>query len=174
MTEPVERPHVSQEEGPPQDARGEPLTVPMETQMAVQQLREAGFSEDQQAALTTALLRVLALWTQQATRGDLHAEHQALTQRLAQQLDALREDTRREIGHHADALREDMRREVGQHADTVRAELRDALAQHAALLHTTRPEPPRWRDVLLWLSTALLGLTAVGVILLVVSRFVGP
>jgi len=146
----------------------------METQMAVQQLREAGFSEDQQAALTTALLRVLALWTQQATRGDLHAEHQALTQRLAQQLDALREDTRREIGHHADALREDMRREVGQHADTLRAELRDALAQHAALLHTTRPEPPRWRDGLLWLSTALLGLTAVGVILLVVSRFVGP
>ena len=93
---------------------------------------------------------------------------------MAQQLDALREDTRREIGHHADALREDMRREVGQHADTVRAELRDALAQHAALLHTTRPEPPRWRDGLLWLSTALLGLTAVGVILLVVSRFVGP
>jgi hypothetical protein len=136
----------------------------METQMAVQQLREAGFSEDQQAALTTALLRVLALWTQQATRGDVHAEHQALAQRLAPQLDALREDTRREIGHHADALREDMRREVGQHADTLRA----------ALLHTTRPEPPRWRDVLLWLSTALLGLTAVGVILLVVSKFVGP
>ena len=174
MTEPVERPHVNQDEGPPQDARGEHLTVPMETQMAVQQLREAGFSEDQQDALTTALLRVLALWTQQATRGDLHAEHQALAQRLVQQLDALHEDTRRDIGHHADALREDMRREVGQHADTLRAALRDALAQHAALLHTTRPESPRWRDVLLWLSTALLGLTAVGVILLVVSRFVGP
>src|SRR5881392_1325866 len=137
MTEPVERPQASQDEGPPQDAGGEHLTVPIETQMAVQQLREAGFSEGQQAALTTALLRVLALWTQQATRGDLHAEHQALAQRLAQQLDALREDTRRE---------------VGQHADTLRAELRDALAQHAALL----------------------GLTAVGVILLVVSRFVGP
>ncbi len=142
--------------------------------MAVQQLREAGFSEDQQDALTTALLRVLALWTQQATRGDLHAEHQALAQRLVQQLDALHEDTRRDIGHHADALREDMRREVGQHADTLRAEMHDAFAQHAALLHTTRPESPRWRDVLLWLSTALLGLTAVGVILLVVSRFVGP
>src|SRR5216117_3071243 len=149
MTEPVERPQASQDEGPPQDAGGEHLTVPIETQMAVQQLREAGFSEDQQAALTTALLRVLALWTQQATRGDLHAEHQALAQRLAQQLDALRED---------------MRREVGQHADTLRAELRDALAQHAALLHTTRPESPRWRDVLLWLITALLGLTVVGVI----------
>ena len=127
--------------------------------MAVQQLREAGFSEDQQAALTTALLRVLALWTQQATRGDLHAEHQALAQRLAQQLDARHEDMRRDIGHHA---------------DTLRAELRDAFTQHAALLHTTRPEPPRWRDVLLWLITALLGLTAVGVILLVVHRFVGP
>ncbi len=174
MTEPVEQPHENQDTGPPPETRGEHQPLPVETYMAVQQLREAGFSEDQQAALTTALLRVLALWTQQATRGDLHAEHQALTQRLAQQLDALREDTRREIGHHADALREDMRREVGQHADTLRAELRDALAQHAALLHTTRPEPPRWRDGLLWLSTALLGLTAVGVILLVVSRFVGP
>ena len=174
MTEPVERPHASQDEVSPPEPRGEPLPLPVETHMAVQQLREAGFSEDQQAALTTALLRVLALWTQQATRGDLHAEQQALAQRLAQQLDALREDTRRDIGHHADALREDMRREVGQHADTLRAELRDAFAQHAALLHPTRPEPPRWRDVLLWLITALLGLTAVGVILLVVSRFVGP
>jgi hypothetical protein len=174
MTEPVERPNASQDEGPPPEPRGEPFPLPVETHMAVQQLREAGFSEDQQAALTTALLRVLALWTQQATRGDLHAEHQALAQRLAQQLDARREDTRRDIGQHADAIREDMRREVGQHADTLRTERRDALAQHAALLHTTRPEPPRWRDVLLWLSTALLGLTAVGVILLVVARFVGP
>src|SRR6266478_5876656 len=174
MTEPVERPQASQDEASPPEPRGEPFPLPGETHMAVQQLREAGFSDDQQAALTTALLRVLALWTQQATRGDLHAEHQALAQRLAQQLDALREDTRRDIGHHADALREDMRREVGQHADTLRAELRDALAQHTALLHTTRPEPPRWRAVLLWLITALLGLTAVGVILLVVSRFVGP
>jgi len=165
---------VNQDAVPPQETRGEHQPLPVETPMAVQQLREAGFSEDQQAALTTALLRVLALWTQQATRGDLHAEHQALAQRLVQQLDALHEDTRRDIGHHADALREDMRREVGQHADTLRAALRDALAQHAALLHTTRPESPRWRDVLLWLSTALLGLTAVGVILLVVSRFVGP
>ena len=174
MTEPVERPQASQDEGPPPETRGEHQPLPVETQMAVQQLREAGFSEDQQAALTTALLRVLALWTQQATRGDLHAEHQALAQRLAQQLDALHEDMRREIGHHADALREDMRREIGHHADTLREEMRGAFAQQADLLHPTRPVPPRWRDVPLWLITALLGLTAVGVILLVVSRFVGP
>ena len=174
MTEPVERPQTSQAEGPPPEPRGEPFPLPVETHMAVQQLREAGFSEDQQAALTTALLRVLALWTQQATRGDLHAEQQALAQRLAQQLDALREATRREIGHHADALREDMRREVGQHTETLREEMRSAFAQQADLLHTTHIAPPRRRDVLLWLSTALLGLTAVGVILLVVSRFVGP
>src|SRR3989442_14546377 len=103
MTEPVERPQASQDEAPPQGACGEHLTVPMETHMAVQQLREAGVSEDQQAALTTALLRVLALWTQQATRGDLHAEQQALAQRLAQQLDAPREATRPESGHHADS-----------------------------------------------------------------------
>src|SRR6266446_7378961 len=108
MTEPVERPQASQDEGPPPEPRGEPFLLPVETHMAVQQLREAGFSEDQQAALTTALLRVLALWTQQATRGDLHAEHQALAQRLAQQLDAWHADMRREIGHHADAVREDM------------------------------------------------------------------
>jgi hypothetical protein len=174
MTDSVERPQDGQHEVPLQDTRGEALSDPVETEQAIQQLRAAGFSDDQQAALTTALLRVMALWTQQATRGDLHAEHQALAQRLAQQLDARHEDMRRDIGHHADALRKDMRREVGHHADTLRAELRDAFAQHAALLHTTRPEPPRWRDVLLWLITALLGLTAVGVILLVVHRFVGP
>jgi hypothetical protein len=174
MTDHIDRLHTHQNEGSSQETSGEHLTVPMETQMAVQQLREAGFSEDQQAALTTALLRVLALWTQQATRGDLHAEHQALAQRLAQQLEARHEDTRREIGHHADALREDMRREVGQHADMLRAELRDAFAQHAALLPTTHLEPPRWRDVLLWLSTALLALTTVGVTWLVIHRVVGP
>ena len=174
MTEPAERPPASQDEGPLQATRGEHHPLPVETQMAVQQLREAGFSEDQQAALTTALLRVLALWTQQATRGDLHAEHQVLAQRLAQQLDALREDTRRDIGHHADALHEDLRREVGQHADTLREEMRGAFVQHAALLPTTPPEPPRWRDVLLWVIAALLGLTTVGVILLVIARFVGP
>ena len=174
MTDPMERPpsvsaealqRVSEEESPP---------LPVDTQMAVQQLREAGFSADQQAALTAALLRMLALWTQQATRGDLHAEHQALAQRLAQQLDAWHEDMRREIGHHADAIREDMRREVGQHADTVREELRGAFAQQADLFRTTRPEPPHQRDVPRWLLTALLALTAVGVSLLVVARFVSP
>ncbi len=174
MTEPVERPQASQDEGPLQETRGEHQPLPVETHMAVQQLREAGFSEDQQAALTTALLRVLALWTQQATRGDLHAEQQALAQRLAQQLDTLREDTRRDIGHRADALREDMCREVGQHTEALRKEMRSAFAQQADLLHTTHIAPPRRRDVLLWLITALLGITAVGVILLVVSRFVGP
>ena len=93
---------------------------------------------------------------------------------MAQQLDALREATRREIGHHAEALREDMRREVGQHTEALREDMRSAFAQQADLLHTTHIAPPCRRDVLLWLSTALLGLTAVGVILLVVSRFVGP
>jgi len=61
MTEPVERPHENQDTGSPPEPRGEHQPLPVETQIAVQQLREAGFSEDQQAALTTALLRVLAL-----------------------------------------------------------------------------------------------------------------
>jgi hypothetical protein len=155
MTTPIERPHASPDEVPSQEARGEHRTAPVATRVAVQQLREAGFSEDQQDALTTALLHVLALWTQQATRGDLHAEQQA----LAQQLDALHEDIRREIGQHADALRE---------------ELRGAFTQHAGLIHTTRIEPPRRRDVPPWLIMALLVLTFVGVLLLVVHRFVGP
>src|SRR5712691_10276969 len=123
MTDPVERPQASHDEISPQASRGEPLPPPGETQLALQQLREGGFSEGQRAALTTALLRVLALWTQQATRGDLHAEHQALAQRLAQQLDARQEDLRRDLGYHADAIREDLRREVGHHADAVREEL---------------------------------------------------
>jgi hypothetical protein len=67
-----------------------------------------------------------------------------------------------------------MRREIGHHADVIREELRGAFAQQADLLHTTRPEPPRQRDVLLWLNTALLALIAVGVSLLVVYRFVSP
>jgi hypothetical protein len=170
MTTPIERPHASSDEVPSQEARGEHQTAPVETQVAVQQLREAGFSEDQQDALTTALLRVLALWTQQATRGDLHAEQQA----LAQQLDALHEDIRREVRQHMDTVREDIRREVRQHADALRDELRDAFTQHADLIHTTRIEPPRQRDVPLWLIMALLVLTFVGVLLLVVHRFVGP
>jgi hypothetical protein len=174
MTDPMERPQSVSAEALQRVPEEAPPPLPVDTQMAVQQLREAGFSADQQAALTTALLRVLALWTQQATRGDLHAEHQALAQRLAQQLDAWHEDMRREIGHHADALREDMRREVGQHADTLREELRGAFAQQADLFRTTRPEPPRQRDVPRWLFTVLLALTAVGVSLLVVARFVSP
>jgi hypothetical protein len=174
MTDPMERPQSVSAEALQRVPEEAPPPLPVDTQMAVQQLREAGFSADQQAALTTALLRVLALWTQQATRGDLHAEHQALAQRLAQQLDAGHADMRREIGHHADAIREDMRREVGQHADTLREELRDAFAQQADLFRTTRPEPPRQRDVPRWLFTVLLALTAVGVSLLVVARFVSP
>ena len=149
MTEPVERPHDgTPEAGTPPE---EPLAVPVETETAVQQLREAGFSEEQQAALTTALLRVLARWTQQATREDLHAEQQAMAQQL-------------------DALREDIRREVVQHADAVREELRGAFAQYADHSHTSRP---CGRVMWLWLVTALLVLTSVGVILLVVHSVGG-
>ncbi len=155
MPDPSDRPHASQDQVPAQETSGQPLPGPVETQMAVQQLREAGFSADQQAALTTALLRVLALWTQQATRGDLHAEQQALAQQL-------------------DALHDDIRREVRQHAEGVRAELRDALAQHADVLHATRIEPPHRREVLLWLITALLFLTTVGVVMLVIHSVVSP
>jgi hypothetical protein len=158
MTDPIERPPVDLYKVPPEHIRGDHPTVPIETQMAVQQLCDAGFSEDQQAALTTALLRVLALWTQQATRGDLQTELHAGEQRLAQQLDALREELHREVTQHAKALREDMRGEFRQQAD---------------LIYTTRVEPARRRDLLLWLITALLGLTCAGVLLLVVHRFLG-
>jgi hypothetical protein len=143
MTEPVERPQVGQDEVPPEDTRSEGPTAPVETQIAVQQLRAAGFSEEQQAALTTALLRVLALWTQQATRSDLQTELHAVEQRLAQQLDTFREDIRSEFARHAD------------------------------LLHTTRPEPARRRNVLLWLITVLLALTCAGVSLLVIDSVLG-
>jgi len=157
MTEPVERPHVDSYEVPPAPPREEPLPVPVDAQRAVQQLRDAGFSEDQQAALTTALLRVLALWTQQATRGDLQTELHAGEQRLTQQLDALREEIRREVAQHASALREELQSEFARHAD---------------LLHTTRPQPAR-RDVPLWLLTALLVLTCAGVFLLVGRSVLG-
>jgi hypothetical protein len=126
--------------------------------MAVQQLREAGFSEDQQAALTTALLRVLALWTQQATRGDLQTELRTGEQRLAQHLDAMREEIRREIAQHTNALREDIQSEFVRHAD---------------LLHTTRAQPARTSDVSWWLMTALLVLTGAGVFLLVGRSVLG-
>ena len=158
MTDSVERSPSGYPEPPPQVPRGEALPDPIDTQLAVQQLREAGFSEEQQAALTTALLHVLALWTQQATQGDVQTALHAGEQRLAQQLDARHEDLRREVAQHADALRE---------------ELRAAFAPQAALLQTTRAAPARRWDVPLWLRTALLGLTCAGVLLLVVYRVLG-
>src|SRR6266567_4049291 len=139
MTEPLERPQSVPSDLPQRPPEGEPLPAPVDARRAVEQLRDAGFSDDQQAALTTALLRVLALWTQQATRGDVHAEQQA----LAQQLDARHADLRRDIGYHADAIREDLRREIAQHADALREELQGALAQQAELLRTTRAAPAR-------------------------------
>jgi len=128
MTDAVERPQDGQHEVPFQDTGGEALPDPVETEQAIQQLRAAGFSDDQQSALTTALLRILALWTQQATRGEVQAELHAGEQRLTQQLDALREELRREIAQHADAIRE---------------ELRGAVAQQAVLFQTTRAAPAR-------------------------------
>src|SRR5215468_7208909 len=101
MTEPVERLQVDPDKIPPAPPTEAHPSIPVDMPLAVQQLRAAGFSEDQQAALTTALLRVLALWTQQATRDDVHAEQQA----LAQQLDTRHEEMRRDIGYHADAIR---------------------------------------------------------------------
>jgi hypothetical protein len=126
--------------------------------MAVQQLCEAGFSKDQQAALTTALLRVLALWTQQATRDDLQTALYAGEQRLAQQLDTLREEIRREVAQHTNALREELQSEFARHAD---------------LLHTTHTQPARKRDVPLWLITTLLIITCAGVFLLVGRSVLG-
>jgi len=126
--------------------------------MAVQQLRVAGFSEDQQAALTTALLRVLALWTQQATRDDLKTALYAEEQWLAQQLDTLREEIRHEVTQHGKALREELQSEFARHAD---------------LLHTTRAQSVRRRDAPLWLITALLVLTCAGVSLLVAHSVLG-
>jgi len=152
MTDPVECPQASQDERPLQETHVEPLTPPGETQVVIQQLCEAGFSESQQAALTTALLRVLALWTQQATRGDMQMALHAGEQRLAQQLDAWREEIRREVAQHTNALRE---------------EIHGESARQASLVHTTRTEPARRREVLLWLITALLVLTCAGVFLLV-------
>ena len=154
MTEPVERPPQSYLNTPAPVPHEETLPDPLKTQHAVQQLRDAGFSEDQQAALTTALLRVLALWTQQATRGDLQTAVQAGEQRLGQQLDAMREALHREIAQQGEALREEVRRVVAQQAKT-------------------RAASARQRDVPLWLLLAVLGLTCVGVLLLVGSRVLG-
>jgi hypothetical protein len=158
MTEPLERPQTVPADRPQTPPEGEPLPVPVDAQMAVQQLRDAGFSEDQQVALTTALLRVLALWTQQATRGDLQTELHAGEQRLAQQLDALREEIRREVAQQTHALRE---------------ELQNAFARHADLLDTTRVQPARTREVPWWLMPALLVLTCAGVFLLVGRSLLG-
>jgi len=158
MTDVSERLQDSQHDVPLQDPSREVLPDPVETAQAVQQLRAAGFSDDQQAALTTALLCVLALWTQQATRGDVQAALQTVEQRLTEQLAALRDD---------------LRRESAQHADAVREELRGVVAQQADLFQTTRAAPTRRWDGPLWLLTALLGLTCAGVLLLVVRSVLG-
>ena len=155
MTEPGERPRQSHLDTPAPVPHTETLPDPVETQQAVQQLREVGFSEDQQAVLTTALLRVLALWTQQATRGDLQTVVQAGEQRLAQQLDAMREDLRRAMAQQGEALREEVRRAVAQQAET---------------LATTRAAATQRRDTPRWLLLALFGLTCAGVLLLAGCR----
>jgi hypothetical protein len=158
MTDPVERPQASQDEMCPQETYGEPLAPLGETPLVLQQLRDAGLSDDQQAALTTALLRLLALWTRQATRDDvqegLHAGEQRLTQRF-------------------DAIRDEFRRELAQHTEAVREEVRRAVAQQDALVQATRAVPARRWDGLLWLFTALLGLTCAGVLLLVARYVLG-
>ncbi len=52
------------------------LPDPVATPQAVQQLRDAGFPDAEQAALTSAFLRVLALWTQQANAAPIrHPSH---------------------------------------------------------------------------------------------------
>jgi hypothetical protein len=158
MTDAGEPPQDEQPAVPLPETREEAPPDPVEMPLVLQQLRAAGLSDDQQAALTTALLRVLALWTQQATRDDVHAAQQALAQRLAQQLDARHEEMRRDLGYHADALRED---------------LRGALAPQAELLRLTRVAPARRWDGPWWLLIALLGLTCAGVLLLVVRSVLG-
>ena len=77
------------------------------------------------------------------------------------------------VAQQLDTLREDIRREVVQHADALREELRGVFAQYADRIHTTPPQRPHWRDVSMWLITALLVLTSVGVMMLVVHSFGG-
>jgi hypothetical protein len=158
MTAPLDHPQDDPQAVPSQDPHEVALPDAMETAQAVQQLRAAGFSDDQQAALTTALLRVLAVWTQQATRDDvqagLHAGEQRLTQRL-------------------DTLQAELRREIAQHVDTVHEELRCAVAQQADLVRALRATPARRWGWPWWLMTALLGLTCAGVLLLVVHHVLG-
>ena len=100
------------------------------------------------------LLRVLALWTQQATRSDLHTAVHAREQRLAQQLDTLR-------------------RAVVQQAEALREEVPRAAAQQAETLATTRAASARRRELPSWPILALLGLTCAGVLLLVLVRVLG-
>ena len=158
MTEPVEGLQIDPDKIPPAPPTEAHPSIPVDMPLAVQQLRAAGFSEDQQAALTTALLRVLALWTQQATRGDLQTELHAGEQRLAQQLHTLREEIGREVARHADTLREEMRGEFTRYAD---------------LIHITRTEPARRTNVFQWLILTLLILTCAGVLLLVAHSVLG-
>jgi hypothetical protein len=158
MTDPIERPQSVPAEVVQKGPEGEPAPVPVDAQMAVRQLRDAGFSEDQQAVLTSAFLRVLALWTQQATRGDLQTALHAGEQRLGQQLDAWREEIRREVAQHMSTLREDVQSEFARQAD---------------LLHTTRAHPARTSEMPRWLMTALLVLTCAGVFLLVGRSVLG-
>ena len=158
MTEPVERLQVDPDKIPPAPPTEAHPSIPVDMPLAVQQLRAAGFSEDQQAALTTALLRVLALWTQQATRGDLQTELHAGEQRLAQQLNTLREEIGCEVARHADALREEMRGEFTRYAD---------------LIHITRTEPSHRTNVFQWFILVLLAVTCAGVLLLVVHSVLG-
>ena len=158
MTDPIEQRPSDHPETPSHVPHAAALPDPVAPPQTVQQLRDAGFSNDEQAALTTAFLRVLALWTQQATRDDLHTALRAGEQQLAQQLDALREEFRRELTQHAEAVRE---------------ELRSTQTWQADVLATTRAAPPRRWDVPPWLLTALLGLTCAGVLLLVVARVLG-
>jgi hypothetical protein len=158
MTNPGDRLPSDHSEAPLQSPHAEAPPHPVATQQAVQQLRDTGFTAEEQAALTTAFLRVLALWTQQATRDDLQTALHTGEQRLAQQLETLRAE---------------LRHELAQHAEAVRADLREAMAQQADTLSTTRAASVRWWSLPLWLMTALLVLTCAGVLLLVVYRVLG-
>jgi len=144
MTDTGESPQDGHAEAPHLLPHSAALPDSVATPQAVQRLRDAGFPDDEQAALTSAFLRVLALWTQQATREDVQTALHAGEQRLTQQLDTLGEA---------------LRREMAQHAEAVRAELHGTLAEQAASAR-------RW-GAPLWLLTALLGLTCAGVLVLV-------
>src|SRR5262249_57590884 len=105
MTETGESPQDGQSEAPHRLPHAAALPDSVVTPQAVQQLRDAGFPDDEQAALTSAFLRVLALWTQQATREDVQTALHAGEQRLTQQLDALGAALRRARAQHTQAGR---------------------------------------------------------------------